>query len=191
MSNDQALINQSMSNPALLHLLRSRDAFEARLRQMQGVEYKFGPAPKNLEDGVLVIRKQHRRKIPGEEDKVTILGTYFMVAETIYQAPSLSDILGSKIVSANSLGRYHVGMLIYIARRIDSGLQGFLARIVPSAVQSGFRLQLLLIECETLHCAAGRSQQSNDTRIRRVAASSRISGQWANCKAYKHFLHHQ
>lgn len=111
MSNDQALINQAMSNPALHHLLRSRDAFEARLRQMQGVEYNFGPTPKNLEDGVLVIRKQHRRKVPGAEDKVTVLGTYFMIAENIYQAPSMSDILGSKIVSAHSCGRQRVEIL--------------------------------------------------------------------------------
>lgn len=49
---------------------------------------------------VWVIRKQTRRKRPGmDEDEVTILSTYFVVGDSVYMAPSVSSVIGSRMVS--------------------------------------------------------------------------------------------
>lgn len=55
-------------------------------------------APKEPSN-VWVIRKQTRRKRAGlEEDEVTILSTYFVVGDFVYMAPSVSSIIGSRMV---------------------------------------------------------------------------------------------
>lgn len=51
--------------------------------------------------GVWVIRKQNRRKSlnPNEEDEITVLATYFVVGLNVYMAPSVGDILSTRLVS--------------------------------------------------------------------------------------------
>ena len=56
------------------------------------------------DSGIWVIRKQDRRKGDGTNDNVTILGTYFIIGENVYQAPSVRDIISSKMVGIDLLG---------------------------------------------------------------------------------------
>lgn len=70
---------------------------------MQGLEYMVSQDPsdngKNLEhSGVWVIRKQNRRKRQGMDDEITPLNSYFVVGENIYMAPSVGNILKSRLV---------------------------------------------------------------------------------------------
>lgn len=81
---------------------------------MQGLEFMvaYGPAQDTQQEngvgggedtGVWVIRKQNRRKTQAAEDEITILGTYFVVGENVYMAPSVGNVLGSRTVC---LGRH-------------------------------------------------------------------------------------
>jgi len=57
----------------------------------------FGPeAP--IGEGQWVIRKQMRRKHAGAEDELIVLANYFVVGDNVYMAPSVDNILGSKLV---------------------------------------------------------------------------------------------
>jgi mediator of RNA polymerase II transcription subunit 6 len=103
MSNNQALITQSFFNPAMAAVVQTREAWEAQLRTMQGLEFMTAGEPRPVGEAgqssaVWVIRKQNRRKRPGQEDEVTVLGTYFVIGENVYQAPAVKDILSSKVV---------------------------------------------------------------------------------------------
>lgn len=100
-SNNAILMGQATRNPQLaFQILSTREAFEARLRSMSGLEYVVAEAPKDamFGTGVWVINKQTRRKIPGDEDDVIVHTTYFLVGIHIYQAPTLADILTSRMV---------------------------------------------------------------------------------------------
>ncbi|MCJ1353495.1 MAG: Mediator of RNA polymerase II transcription subunit 6 [Icmadophila ericetorum] len=103
-SNNAVLLNQATYNPQMHYLILSREAFEARLRSMQGVEFVVAQDPSNKgqlqeHNGVWVIRKQSRRKIPGSEDEITPISLYFVVGENVYMAPSVGNILGSRLLS--------------------------------------------------------------------------------------------
>lgn len=89
--------------------METREAFENRLRTMQGLEFvvaydplqaaaqsetSFAHEPSN----VWVIRKQTRRKRSGMDDEVAVLATFFVVGDCIYMAPSVASIVGNRIV---------------------------------------------------------------------------------------------
>lgn len=97
-SNNWALFMQHKGEP----WLTDRDQFELRLRAMQGLEFMVAAEPERRPDGtdtgIYVFRKQQRRKRPGHDDDLTVLGTYYLIGENIYQAASLEDIIGNKIV---------------------------------------------------------------------------------------------
>lgn len=110
-SNNASLAIQANYNEALRHFVETRDAFEARLKTMQGMEFvvaydplqaaaqsdtQFAHEPSN----VWVIRKQMRRKRAGLEDEVIILSTYFVMGDCIYMAPSVASVVGNRIVRA-------------------------------------------------------------------------------------------
>ena len=100
-SNNAILISQGHRNMALSqHVLTTREAFEARLRTMAGLEYMVAEAPENpmYGTGVWVFNKQTRTKIPDMEDEITVLATYFIVGIHIYQAPTFADIMASRMV---------------------------------------------------------------------------------------------
>jgi mediator of RNA polymerase II transcription subunit 6 len=101
-SNNAILTSQAMFNPSMLPVLQTREAFEARLKTMSGLEFIVAQEPAEMAPGtgtgVWVIRKQTRRKRGGDEDEVTVNGTYFIMGENIYMAPSFADILGSRLV---------------------------------------------------------------------------------------------
>lgn len=108
-SNNASLAIQASYNEAFRHFVETREAFEGRLKTMQGLEFivaydplqaaaqsdtRFAHEPSN----VWVIRKQNRRKRGGMEDEVTVLSTYFIVGDCIYMAPSVASVVGNRIV---------------------------------------------------------------------------------------------
>ncbi|KAK8161287.1 MED6 mediator subfamily complex component-domain-containing protein [Phyllosticta citrichinensis] len=102
-SNNWALLIQNQGAP----WLADRDAFEARLRTMQGLEFMVVAEPERKPDavdsGIYVLRKQNRRKRPGNhDDELTVLATYYVIGENIYQAASLEDIIGNKVLAAST-----------------------------------------------------------------------------------------
>ena len=94
-----------MAAPNLIHVLETREAFERRLDQMSGLEFRVASGAKDygpeapIGEGRWVIRKQNRRKRQGQPDEVIVLSTYFVVGENIYMSPSVGDILRSRLVS--------------------------------------------------------------------------------------------
>lgn len=102
-SNNATITTQATHNPALFYLIQTREAFEGRLRTMQGLEFMVAHDPsengtKIENSGVWVIRKQNRRKRPGAEDEITPISSYYVVGENIYMASSLGNILGARLV---------------------------------------------------------------------------------------------
>lgn len=106
MSNNMVLLRQLEHNQQLSWILFNREAFEARLRTMNGLEFIVAEQPADPSPagtGVWVIRKQMRRKRQGEEDEVSVLNTYHVVGENIYMAPVAADLLGSRMVGSKIL----------------------------------------------------------------------------------------
>jgi mediator of RNA polymerase II transcription subunit 6 len=117
-SNNASLAIQANYNEAFRHFVETREAFEGRLKTMQGLEFvvhydplqaaaqtnkSFAHEPSNI----WVIRKQNRRKRSGFEDEITVISTFFVVGEAIYMAPSVASVVGNRILSAvTSLSRF-------------------------------------------------------------------------------------
>jgi len=112
-SNNAVLTSQAWNNPQMAQFIATREAMEDRLRTMSGLEFMVAEAPADpnpgMGTGVWVIRKQTRRKQPGRDDDITIHATYFVVGEHIYQAPTLGDVLTSKLVSCVFFGCHGLG----------------------------------------------------------------------------------
>ncbi|KAI9884531.1 MAG: hypothetical protein M1823_003689 [Watsoniomyces obsoletus] len=98
-SNNAVLVTQATYNPSMIHLVQTREAFEARLRTMSGLEFVTIDAPSPPDSSVWTIRKQIRRKVAGMDDQVTVLSCYFVVGENVYMSPSLGNVLGSRLLS--------------------------------------------------------------------------------------------
>ncbi|MCJ1472920.1 Mediator of RNA polymerase II transcription subunit 6 [Lambiella insularis] len=103
-SNNATLTTQAFYNPAMFHILQTRQAFEDRLKSMAGVEFMVAHDPSSnslnpVNSGVWVIRKQNRRKRPGSDDEVTPLSLYYVVGENVYMASSVANILESRMLS--------------------------------------------------------------------------------------------
>jgi mediator of RNA polymerase II transcription subunit 6 len=101
-SNNAVISAQAQYNEQLGNIISTRVAFEAHLRTMAGLEFMISEAPAEMTPGagtgVWVIRKQTRRKRPGQEDEIIVHATYFVVGENIYQAPSLANVIGARMV---------------------------------------------------------------------------------------------
>lgn len=108
-SNNASITVQATHNEAMRSSIETREAFEGRLRSMQGLEFmvtydplqaaaqsdtRFAHEPNNI----WVIRKQNRRKRSGMDDEVTVISTYFVVGDCIYMAPSVASVVGNRIV---------------------------------------------------------------------------------------------
>ncbi|POS80637.1 mediator of RNA polymerase II transcription subunit 6 [Diaporthe helianthi] len=109
-SNNNVIQNQAMYNANLFHVLATREAFETRLRSMQGLEYIVAEQPAETGPGqgtgVWVIRKQNRRKRPGQEDELTVHKDYFLVGENLYAAPTFADLMSSRMATiSTSVGK--------------------------------------------------------------------------------------
>ncbi|KAF4584483.1 MED6 mediator sub complex component [Ophiocordyceps camponoti-floridani] len=105
-SNNAIIMSQAMNNMSMYHFIQTREAFEGRLKTMSGLEFVVGEEPAEtgpgMGTGVWVIRKQTRRKRYQEDDDIAIHASFFVVGENIYMAPSLSDILASRIMTISS-----------------------------------------------------------------------------------------
>ncbi|KAL4738691.1 mediator of RNA polymerase II transcription subunit 6 [Aspergillus similis] len=110
-SNNASLAIQANYNEAFRHFVETREAFEGRLKTMQGLEFMVAYDPLQAAAGanaqfvhepsnVWVIRKQTRRKRSGFEDEVVVLATFFVVGDCIYMAPSAASVIGNRILSA-------------------------------------------------------------------------------------------
>lgn len=66
------------------------------------------PASQGPDTGIWNIRKQERSKRDRPlEDDLTVLGTYYAVADNLYQAPSVYDVVGNHVASAvTSLNKF-------------------------------------------------------------------------------------
>ncbi|PSS00808.1 MED6 mediator sub complex component-domain-containing protein [Coniella lustricola] len=109
-SNNKTIMNQALYNPAMAHVVATREAFEARLRSMSGLEYMVSEAPVETGPGqgtgVWVIRKQTRKKRGGNlDDEVTVHASYYVIGQNIYPAPSLMDMMSLKLATiSNAIG---------------------------------------------------------------------------------------
>jgi len=103
-SNNAVITSQAMNNISMYHYIQTREAFEGRLKTMSGLEFIVGEEPAEtgpgMGTGVWVIRKQTRKKQYQEEDEITVHASFLVVGENIYMAPTLADILASRIVSS-------------------------------------------------------------------------------------------
>ncbi|KAL1965249.1 hypothetical protein VTN77DRAFT_6003 [Rasamsonia byssochlamydoides] len=110
-SNNASLAIQASYNDAFRHFVETREAFEGRLKTMQGLEFMVAYDPLQAaaqsetafahEPGnIWVIRKQMRQKRPGMEDDVVVLATYYVVGDCIYMAPSIASVVGNRLLSA-------------------------------------------------------------------------------------------
>lgn len=102
-SNNAFITNQATYNPNMFHLIQTREAFEGHLRTMQGLEYMVTQDPSNNgskadHSGVWIIQKRQRRKRPGSDDELVGISSYFLVGENIYMAPSVANVLGTRMV---------------------------------------------------------------------------------------------
>lgn len=87
----------------MFYIIQTREAFEGRLRTMQGLEFMVTHDPsdngtKIENSGVWVIRKQTRRKRQGLHDDITPISSYYVVGINVYMAPSVGNIVGSRMV---------------------------------------------------------------------------------------------
>lgn len=115
-SNNASLALQAMHNENLRPFIETREAFEGRLKTMQGLEFMVvhdplleaaaanaaavsrGEQPKEPSN-VWVIRKQMRRRTGNAgQDDVQILATYFIVGDSVYMAPSVWSVVGRRMV---------------------------------------------------------------------------------------------
>ncbi|KAF2720044.1 hypothetical protein K431DRAFT_188928, partial [Polychaeton citri CBS 116435] len=127
-----AQYQQSENNMEVFNRVEDRTQFERLLKQQTGVEYMITGEPTKLPSGtsstlVWNIRKQDRRKPNAEErrkrlentdqrrrqdvarqlqegryDHLETLGTYYVVEESLYQAPSLGDLVGNRLLGAST-----------------------------------------------------------------------------------------
>jgi mediator of RNA polymerase II transcription subunit 6 len=105
-------IQQCQKDPYGWQFSHNRKDFEAQIASRSGQEYmivegegmEFDKEGKPIKGGVWVIRKQERIKgaPPKGKDSVETLATYYVVGENVYQAPSVGDILGTRLLSAST-----------------------------------------------------------------------------------------
>jgi mediator of RNA polymerase II transcription subunit 6 len=101
-SNNAIIYAQAASNANMFYLLQTREALEARLKTMSGLEFIVAQEPSEtgpgVGTGVWVIRKQTRRKRMGMDDEITVHAAYFIIGESVYMAPSVADLMNSRVV---------------------------------------------------------------------------------------------
>lgn len=110
-SNNAVIMAQAMNNMAMYHYIQTRETFETRLKTMSGLEFIVGEEPAEtgpgMGTGVWIIRKQTRRKRYQDDDEITVHASFFVVGENIYMAPTLADILATRIVREKTNGLAH------------------------------------------------------------------------------------
>ena len=108
-SSNSSVFQQAFSDYRFSNWLNTRESFEAQLHQLSGFEYvvAYDPLHMNVQipgingpesSNVWVIKKQQREKRAGQTDQVSALAFYYIVGDTIYQAPSVGKILTNRMV---------------------------------------------------------------------------------------------
>lgn len=105
-------IQQCQADPYGWQFSHNRKDFEAQIASRNGSEYmiaegeqmEFDAEGRPAKGGVYVIRKQDRTKgvPPKSRDAVETLATYYVIGENVYQAPSVADVLGTRLLSAST-----------------------------------------------------------------------------------------
>jgi mediator of RNA polymerase II transcription subunit 6 len=114
-SNNGLTLAQADTNIRAWELSWNRQAFEDDLRKKRGVEYMIVGEPQPVSDGgwagtgkngIYNIRKQERQFVRSRdgrlEEDLTTLGTYYILGENMYQAPSVGEVIGNRLVSATT-----------------------------------------------------------------------------------------
>ncbi|KAL2369155.1 Mediator of RNA polymerase II transcription subunit 6, partial [Blastomyces gilchristii] len=120
-SNNASLAIQANYNENFRPFIETREAFEGRLKTMQGLEFMVVHDPlqeaaaaaavggkqqrKQQElSNIWVIRKQMRKKrtgvgsgAAGGDDEIQVLATYFVVGDSVFMAPSVLRVVGSRM----------------------------------------------------------------------------------------------
>lgn len=141
-SNNRVIMAQSFFNANLANIVATRETFEERLRSMSGLEYIVSEAPEEtgpgMGTGVWVIKKQTRKKRNGQEDELTVHALYYIIGQNIYPAPSLMDVMSSKMVSRISSTCFgqDYGWCSHLTRRPYPTLLGVFLSL-PTAYRSG------------------------------------------------------
>lgn len=105
-SNNASLEAQAAFNGDIADSISTRAAFEVQLDRLSGIEYRVHLGPKDFgpeawpNQGRWVIRKQERR-INYSDDRadIRVIATYFVVGICVYMAPSVSEVVSSRLVS--------------------------------------------------------------------------------------------
>ena len=106
-------IDQARTNRRDFDVVNNRKQFEDELKRKKGDEYMIVGEPQQIagerqgvKNGMWVVRKQNRdfgRSVDGRvEEELTTLGTYYLVGENMYQAPSVGDVVGNRLVAATT-----------------------------------------------------------------------------------------
>ena len=107
-------VTQGRTNAATHELIHDRARFEDTLCKQRGTEYIVVGDPQKVPDGpwpggtngMWVIRKQDRDKVRAADgrvqDELTTLGTYYVVGETMFQAVSVADMVGNRLLNATT-----------------------------------------------------------------------------------------
>ncbi|KJX96375.1 hypothetical protein TI39_contig640g00005 [Zymoseptoria brevis] len=124
-TNNGFFIAQAQTDRYMWETSLKRKEFEALLRKKAGTEYMIVGEPQPVADrtlaaqgvktGIYVVRKQERQSVKDKSQRsyapgvshegdweLTTLATYFIVGEQIYQAPSVFDVVGNRLLSAAS-----------------------------------------------------------------------------------------
>ena len=185
-SNNAVVTSQALYNPAMLYLVQTRAAFERHLASMSGLEFVVAHDPSRGDTrpdhaGAWVVRRQTRRKRPGgAPDEVVPLAAYFVVGESVYQAPSVAGVLtGRLLATVDSLNKL-VGTLAplplfapglghsYTAPRPAagaSGAPGSAAGTTASVASTPRPADAQSIASLPTTRAPGRSQEARETRL--------------------------
>ncbi|KAK5118638.1 hypothetical protein LTR85_008103 [Meristemomyces frigidus] len=107
------LLSHARNNREAFDIVHNRQTFEANLRKNPGIEYMIAGEPQQIpgaplgeKNGMWVIRKQDRLREPKTSDQhnpypsTQTLATYYIVGENVYQAPSVADVVGNRVLSA-------------------------------------------------------------------------------------------
>lgn len=105
-TNNGLHFSQARTNQGEFDLVKDRRRLEDTLTRQIGSEYMIVGEPREVsggqKSGVWNIRKQDR-----SWDGLTTLGSYYIVGENLYQAPSVGDIVGNRLCSAaTSLAKF-------------------------------------------------------------------------------------
>lgn len=101
-SNNAIVMKQCHhTEPAVLQTIEN---FTHRLKSMSGLEFLVVQQPEitgpGAGTGIYIIRKQTRRKRPGQEDEIIPHASYYVSDPYIYQAPTIAAVMGGRMASS-------------------------------------------------------------------------------------------